>query len=496
MDGTAPNFSSYLDSDAVYSVPGEDAGWEQPLKLSGDFYGQVDDVTRGVTLAAAPSDMSSWTPYDEFGGLDIYGRPEDVFKGIHMDIGPPELYLQEPLDMPCLNGLPDRLDKREPAGVVSDSITDTDPGVVRRFTESDRPPMAPSSRLFQFAATTLRMRTVAPFEIGNLVLDFLTTRVKATIAKVNFAKFAIKAEVFIDSSSCLLKARSYEESQDSFCVEFQRRKGDCVAFGEVYRLAVEFLTARLPAFPAGTDVPEIPKACPPGRGLGVVHAEDVTPLLEMADDISRPDLQAESAASLSELAQRDSDAHCLCNARAFDGFKKLLQSSQDNVTFSTACTLSALAQHPEAAPCFANQGILPVIADKIRSTATSELVQRELAQALHKTLASCATELSEKVSEEIRQALADATKDVHIDNATVRSSLLEAYALLECRHPGALGPLSGEATVVQCGGTGWAAEGSQAGRQPPPPARGALVQPCTSSPPIARNGPDARRAAP
>uniref|UniRef100_A0A7S4Q8W6 Uncharacterized protein n=1 Tax=Alexandrium monilatum TaxID=311494 RepID=A0A7S4Q8W6_9DINO len=486
MDGATPGFGSCLDSDAAYPVPGEDGGWGQTLKLSGDFYGEVDDVHRGVSMPAAPPDME-WGCSDAFGGIECYREPDDILRGIHMDVGHPELHWQDQFDMACLGGLPASLEKGGSASTATGGAVPVSSRVARRFAESDRPPLAPSDPLFQFAAKALRLHSTAPFEIGNILLDFLATQVKSSIIKVAFAKFAIKSEVFLDGASCLLKARAYEEAVGRFCVELQRRGGDCVTFGRVHAMAVHYLTERLPTSPLAADVPEFPKVCPPGIEIGSVDAEGATPLLDMADDSSRPDLQADSAASLLGIAQNKMDVRCLCNARAFYGLKKLLlQSEEDKIAIPTSCTLSALAQHAEATPCFANEGILPIIADKIRSTATSEIVQQELAKALHTTLASCATALSAKVSEEVLEALVDATEDAHIGSGAIRSSLLEARSLLERRHVGALGPLPGEATVVQCGGPGLAAEGpcpevclppSQ-----PPAHRASPVQPRTPSP--------------
>mmetsp|Transcript_120629 Transcript_120629/g.375595 ORF Transcript_120629/g.375595 Transcript_120629/m.375595 type:complete len:488 (+) Transcript_120629:287-1750(+) len=485
MDTGAPDFSSYLDSDAVYPVPGEGGGWEQqPLKLSGDFYGEVDDVTRGVSMLAVPPD-AEWSFSDDApGGIDHYDKSGDAFRGIHMDVNPDEFYMQDELGMPhCLGGLPDGLDKSGLHCEETENIISAHPGVVRRFTEANRPPPTPSNPLFQFAATAIRLHSTAPFEIGNLVLEFLADRVKSSIKKVNFAKFAIKAEVFVDSSSCLLKVRVYEEVCGAFRVEFMRRAGDCLAFGEAHRMAVERLAAHLPAFPAAAGTPELPKACPLGRGLDGAGTEGLLPLLDMADDTSHPDLQAESACSLLELARDGPEARRLCNARAFDGLKKLLRSSQDRVAFPAACTVSALAQHPEAAQCFADEGIVPVIADRIRSTATSELVQQELSHALRTALTSCATALSKQVSDEIVEALADVTKDARIGGGPP-----------ERRLDGACGPPPGEAAVVQCGGLGLAAADFGAARRSQPPACPAPVQPCTPGPPGASRAPGPSRA--
>jgi len=514
MDEAAHGFGTFLGSDAAYPVPADEGGWDDQPKLSGDFYGQPDDVTRGLSMAIAhadfyglPDDVTRGVPmaiapadfhclpddvtrgvsmpcapYDMLGGLEFYGK-EDAFPGIPRDIGDPDFCYQDPLDMrQCLGGLPQGLDDNMVDGTVTDhlgSAGTVGTAVLQRFTEANRPPSVPSHTGFQLTATTLRVHsTVEPFEIGNAVSDFLSTQVKSSISKVRIEKFAIKAEVFIDNASCVLKVRCYYGAcAATYFVEFQRRKGDCVAFSKAYQKAAEYLSSRLPVFPAVAAVPVLPKACPPERGLGAAYTEGIAPLLDLANDASHPTLQEEGAASLSDFAQNTQDAGLLCNESAFDGFKTRLHSTQDSIAYYTACTLSALAQRPEAASCFADHGILPIIADKIRSTATSEIVQHELAQTLNTALAACATALSETVSEEIMGALADATKDVHIGNASMHRNLQEARSMLKHRHVGASGPPDGKATGVQYGGTGSAAVGSLAARHtPPPPTSRACVQ--------------------
>jgi len=168
-----------------------------------------------------------------------------------------------------------------------------------------------------------------------------------------------------------------------------------------------------------------------------------------------PALKAEAAASLSNLASDDQEASCLCNGRAFDGFKELVQSSQDSIVYPAACTLSALAGRPEAAPHFVDQGILPVVADKIRSKSTSNIVHLELVKAL----STIAAKFPEEVSNEIMESLAD----IPIFGETLtQQQVQEASSALEYRHTGAPGAPSGEAAAVQSGGAGKLPGGSHA----------------------------------
>jgi len=435
------NGTPYLDDAALYSGSEETQGWGAPLQLSGDFYHEPDDdVTRGMSMPPAALDLQ-YIP-NNFADLDFCcHEPGDALKGLNL--GGVMGFDSEPLGAPeCLGALPG-----QPAGGFGPGSSAPSADVVR-FTATDSPPPAPADEFYEFTATTLHVRSAAPLDIGNHLLDFLETQVTSTITKVNRLKFTIKANVFDDDNAmCTAKIRSFREAPETYAIEFQRRKGDCVAFGKVFQQAAQYLSARLEAVPAA---PGATKAPPAPRGTCASRGDGLDPLLQLAGDASAP-LQAEAAVSLSDVA-RDADAAAsLCNVRAFDGLKELLRSNEDDVAYPTAKALSALSERPEAMPCFAEQDILPLIIDKIRSTATSELVQRELARALNTTITSCAGTLSDKVSEEIMHSLADATKDVNFGHASVYWNLQGAYSALKYRPSGASAPPTTPSAVVQRG---------------------------------------------
>mmetsp|Transcript_19196 Transcript_19196/g.55746 ORF Transcript_19196/g.55746 Transcript_19196/m.55746 type:complete len:451 (+) Transcript_19196:187-1539(+) len=437
------NGTPYPD-DALYPVSEEMQGWGAPLQLSGDFYHEPDDVTRGVSIPPAALDL----PYmsNSFADLDFCcHEPADALKGL--SLGSAMGFDMEPFGTPeCLGVLPGQAAVGlGPGGLAV-------PAGAERFTATDHPPPAPLDELYEFAATTLRVRSASPLDIGNHLLDFLETQVTSTTMKVNRLKFTIKVNVFNDNTMCTAKIRTYREAPETFAIEFQRRKGDCVAFSKVFLQAAQYLSARLEAVPAA-PVPATPGAgkAPQLQLLSDSRPEDsLDLLLDLAND-DCPPLQAEAAISLADVAQDGAGAASLCNARAFRGLKELLKSTQDDVAYPTATALSALSQRPEAMSCFAEQDILPLVIDKIRSTATSELVQRELARALNTVITGCAERLSDKVSEEIMHSLADAAKDAHFGHASVYWNLQGARSALKCRPSGAPTLPTAPCDVVQRG---------------------------------------------
>lgn len=53
-----------------------------------------------------------------------------------------------------------------------------------RFVEADMPPSTPESTFFKLMASSLRTSGAAPFELANLMLDFLHSEVVASVSKV------------------------------------------------------------------------------------------------------------------------------------------------------------------------------------------------------------------------------------------------------------------------------------------------------------------------
>lgn len=230
-----------------------------------------------------------------------------------------------------------------------------------------------------------------PHEIGNTLLEFLATRVNSHILKVDRCKFAIKAEVLVGNLMCQMKIRVYDEGKNTYAIEFQRRGGDTLAFNSAYQQAAQFI---LPQFTEmdTTGIPEAGAMFPPlPQPLKNSAADDEAadlqggfqPLLDLAGQVELPELQAESASGLADIAKDDQQARWLCTTDAFRGFKRLLASDRLDVSYSTACLLQSLAKCQEAPPCFAADDMLSMILRKVRSEETSTLVQQKLVQVLN-----------------------------------------------------------------------------------------------------------------
>jgi len=248
-----------------------------------------------------------------------------------------------------------------------------------RFQEGDVPPDLPKDCFFKLEITTQYVTSVAPFEIGNAMLFFLEAA-DAIITKVRRPKFAITADVFIDSLRCTTKVRVYSLAGCRFAIEFQRRSGDSLSFNAVYERASRYLP-RLD-MEAAVDEPLFnfqPLPAAPDHAVGVaISAAGILPLLDMTSLVGAPWLQAEAAAALCEMA----DNPILWTTRVFQGIEKLLQATSTEVDYPTACLLERLSQQAGAVPCFASEGFMPAVMNKVAALQTHPKVRAKLARAL------------------------------------------------------------------------------------------------------------------
>mmetsp|Transcript_7091 Transcript_7091/g.22148 ORF Transcript_7091/g.22148 Transcript_7091/m.22148 type:complete len:437 (-) Transcript_7091:14-1324(-) len=429
---------SDLDQAMFSSVPEESDGWRHSTSFSGDFYREPDNVVRGVSMAQAPLDVPGTSSFKGFVDGDFYREPDDILKGMSMSAdGETSLYPGS-LDFPeCLGKVPDCLSKIESSfSITNEQISYILP-CAERFLETDTPPSAPSDPFFNFEITTVYVSSTRPYDIGNALLDFLGMKVVSSITKISRKKFTIKADVFVENVMCTLKIRVYHQEQGTYAIEFQRRSGDCVTFNTAYQQATKYL---LPRFTAVKNVPEattypFPR-CKAGKNL---LEGEILPLLDMAGLIDLPSLQAESATALADMAQDNQAVATLCNTRAFEEFKKLLQTDQTDVAYPTARMLLLLAQCPEAVPCFADEALLSMMLDKVQSKATSALVQHQLAEVVNAAISRCAATLSEKVCEDVMSALNGAIKVLEVGDVPAYRRLQEAQLTLKSQGSGASG---------------------------------------------------------
>ena len=101
------------------------------------------------------------------------------------------------------------------------------------FEVGSQPPNLPSDPFFKLALTT-KCIDGDPWDIANDLLDFLRVQ-RGCIGKVNEAKYTIRLDYFDENFAwCEVKIRLYALLHGCG-VEFQRRRGCCVAFNTLYR---------------------------------------------------------------------------------------------------------------------------------------------------------------------------------------------------------------------------------------------------------------------
>jgi len=329
------------------------------------------------------------------------------FKGVHDGDFPPccadgDLYSDGLSLMPPLKDLGFSSAACGSALTVLDDVN----GSAVRFMESDFPPEVPVDSFFKLDATTLYVGGCAPSTLGNYILDFLNQQVISIISKVRRAKFSIKADVFVNSMMCTMKIRTFKQTSGQFAVEFQRRDGDSVSFHEAFQQASAYLKRFVAVADAsealgrvrGTGDKDV-VASPELAGISLEEA-DLLPLLEM---VALPSMQADAAVSLSKLAAVGEPA--LWSSQVFRSICQLLQATAAEVAIPVACLIYHLAQHVEAAPYFANEGLLWRILEKLSSTGTHAQVCLQLAQALAvATQRQSKTTLSEDAAAQLLEA--------------------------------------------------------------------------------------------
>jgi len=269
-DVSAEDFVSGFGTDFAASMPA----------LPGDFYCELDDVVRGVTLPLG----------DAMGFSDS-----------------------------CAGS------KAHMLGCASNSGNE--------FEESDAPPPLTEEMKAYLELTTLRLSEYSAVKVANQLLTFLAQVVDARVHKVNHKKFTIRAEVVLDDFHCDLKVRIYQQVQTSI-VEFQRRSGDTVAFNKFFRQASAYLQGH--AFYGASSPPPIP------RMITLPPDQAIAPLLDMTHPCQDLAILAEVAAVLAVLAKDPKVAAQLRTACASSALQQLQRVHDFSVACPTSQLLSCI----------------------------------------------------------------------------------------------------------------------------------------------------------
>jgi len=359
-----------------------------PPPLLGDFYREPDDVTRGITI-----DSSSLC-FDPMG--DLFGSQ---FAG-HW----------EPLK-PAL----------EPAPIRSRQVQTC------RFQECEEGRRAPEDPCFFHAETTQFLSGVSPSKAANRVLDFLEQEIPSSITKVNDKKFTIRADAFHGSLACQLKVYVY--LQEAGCaVEFQRRKGDAIAFIGIYQKAAKYLSEHIASQGhLQTDstfqiqvASEAPK--PQWPGLKCPELLCSVPLFDAEADNKdssssliqtvreAPYLRDEVASSILGAAEEDDlqDLAGWCEPQGVEVLLELLASDRFVCAYPAARLLARLTDLPEACSHFLEQGLLKSVLPRLWVQATGMAVWLQLAHLTNTLVLGYAAHMTRNESQEAAASISAA----------------------------------------------------------------------------------------
>lgn len=189
-------------------------------------------------------------------------------------------------------------------------------------------------------------------------------------------KFAVKLNVFDKGSMvCSLKFRMYKQRSGELVVEFQRRSGDTVAFHSILEQACSKSESHLTC-----TKPPVNATQPSDQPEGSVIAQ-CTPLVEMLCFVDAPQMQAEAAASLANVASQDQIVD-VCSAPLLNTIKNLLQIDRIDVAYPTACLLSTFAECASVRTLLEDSGLISAMEEQIVSAQKTLLVKQQLGAAV------------------------------------------------------------------------------------------------------------------
>jgi hypothetical protein len=392
------------------------------IGFDSDPYGELDDTTRGVTMAMSTDSFwfaeSSKNQSGSFLGKDPLFCSREGFE----------------------YSLPGTCSETSSFFLPFQSGNSLVPGSAiliahsEHFQEHHVPPNPPSSQLFAFTPTTLFLEGCGPQQIGKSVVDFLTSQVVASVTKVKPEKYSITAEVFVEAVSCTIKVRVYKH-EGRYAVEVQRRSGDAFVLESTYRLLVEFLETRCGGV-SGTHAsapltqPALPEPESTEEDTEVPSVEVLAPVLAMATVAG---LQAEAASTLAAIIH---GGHVSAAALFSDPdqvaftLMDLLASGCVDTVYPVARCVSGLAAFGEADSILAHHGLLQKMAlQAVAELRTAQgLVGTALAQAVIDAVQCCAGALTAAAVKELQQVLHDAMNDEVLKaNAVARAHLERAW---------------------------------------------------------------------
>lgn len=233
---------------------------------------------------------------------------------------------------------------------------------------------------FPLEETQVEVNDTTAADLGNRLISVIGTEHAMNILKVSEKKFSIKVDCTYPAWF-VAKLRIYSRPP-SYIVEFQRQRGDTIAFHQFFDRASALLSAQPNSVQADlTPPPQLTQ----DTGL-------LQPLLDMATNNSDTRLLAEAASALADAALKQPYALELCTREAFVALECMLHAGGFNILQPAAQLLSVLAMNTEAGPFFGEKTFWKALLDVVRADRSCEKLRAQLCNVVSCALCSHASE--------------------------------------------------------------------------------------------------------
>lgn len=323
-------------------------------RTRGDFYKEPDDVVRSLPRASLDCEDAYVPCLERYRKCDALPASRAVEIDTSMT---PEAKLNDLMPASLVEEIERR--KIEAQKLVDEALF---------FCIGDEALAAPPHVLGDGlgATTCIWFPNVLPPDAGNQLVAVLRSQRGVQITKLRPKKLSMNVAAYVDGGSfCHLKIFVYKviTNGEGSVAEFQRRRGDGIAFHHLLNHVRGQLEPSVNAFNAQTAIDSGPEHTPYRIPCSKIDeaATLLTPLLHMILYAKSDDQKAEAVGALQAAVGGDTDiAAAICTPELCAALTSLLSADAFCVVYPTARLIATFALCASAARLFTD-GVVPLI---------------------------------------------------------------------------------------------------------------------------------------
>jgi len=234
------------------------------------------------------------------------------------------------------------------------------------FEQGTCAPEVPTDVYFKLEETNMEVNDMTAEKLGNRLIDIFRKEYSMHITKTSLRKYSIIAES-TSPTWFALKVRIYSKGP-SHIVEFQRRKGDTVAFNQFFQKVMGWLNGSY----------EMEVVCDFTTPHPIRETASIQPFIDMANNCSDPSLLSESVSGFCAV-EKEQCVPELCTREGFTALESM-RTGGCNVFHPLAQVLSELAIQTIAIPFFADRKFWEALLDVVTGDGTCGELKTQFAR--------------------------------------------------------------------------------------------------------------------